>query len=260
MHHKDQAICVRVTDYSETSQILTFFTRHHGKLGAIAKGSKRIKSTAFGGTIELLSRGEILFTDTPTGKLATLIEFHPIYDVVSTLPRNLTTYYGALLGTELLTKLTKEHAPHPGLFEAFETFLVNMIAISSNEPPESMVRLLIVFQITLLSDGGIMPTFNACVNCRRAYTPHWSAAYFSSLANGLICPDCEMSFPQRTHVSETVIQTLSDLKQLSGAQTDTVLFIEKMLIAHFTELLHHRPKMATYICTDVPNWTGPRPG
>ena len=190
MHNKDQAVCLRVTDYSETSQIVTFFTRDHGKLGAIAKGSKRIKSAAFGGAIELLSRGDILFTDAPTGKLATLIEFHPIYDVVSALPRNLTAYYGALLGTELLTKLTAEHAPRPDLFGAFETFLINMIAVPTNGSSEPMLKLLIVFQITLLSDSGIIPTFNACVNCRAPYASHWPAAYFSSPANGLICPDC----------------------------------------------------------------------
>ena len=49
---KDTAICIRTVDYSETSQIVTFFTRAKGKLTAIAKGSKRPKS-AFDGTVEI---------------------------------------------------------------------------------------------------------------------------------------------------------------------------------------------------------------
>ena len=38
---KDRAICVRVADYSETSQVVTLFARLSGKVRAIAKGSKR---------------------------------------------------------------------------------------------------------------------------------------------------------------------------------------------------------------------------
>ncbi|MFQ6036643.1 MAG: DNA repair protein RecO, partial [Sedimentisphaerales bacterium] len=53
---KDTAICIRAVDYSETSQIVTFFTRATGKIRAIAKGSKRPKS-AFDGPIEILSFG-----------------------------------------------------------------------------------------------------------------------------------------------------------------------------------------------------------
>ncbi|MBM4027044.1 MAG: DNA repair protein RecO, partial [Planctomycetes bacterium] len=38
---KDQAICLRTVDYSETSQVVTLFARQAGKVRAIAKGSKR---------------------------------------------------------------------------------------------------------------------------------------------------------------------------------------------------------------------------
>ena len=68
---KDTAICVRTTDFSETSQILTLFTRAAGKISAIAKGSKRPKS-AFDGPVEVFSYGRIVFSDSTKEKLATL--------------------------------------------------------------------------------------------------------------------------------------------------------------------------------------------
>src|SRR4030042_3053482 len=71
---KDIAICIRATDYSETSQIVTLFTRINGKINAIAKGSKRPKS-AFDGPIEVFSYGKIVFSDSSREKLATLTEF-----------------------------------------------------------------------------------------------------------------------------------------------------------------------------------------
>jgi len=71
---KDTAICIRAVDYSETSQIVTFFTRATGRISAIAKGSKRPKSK-FDGPIELFSCGNIVFSDSNKEKLATLTEF-----------------------------------------------------------------------------------------------------------------------------------------------------------------------------------------
>ena len=38
----DQAVCIRTIDYSETSQVATFFARNTGKLTVIAKGAKRL--------------------------------------------------------------------------------------------------------------------------------------------------------------------------------------------------------------------------
>ena len=53
---KDSGICIKAVDYSETSQIVTLFTYHNGKVQAIAKGSKRKKSS-FEGQIEIFTKG-----------------------------------------------------------------------------------------------------------------------------------------------------------------------------------------------------------
>ncbi|HOV78047.1 MAG TPA: recombination protein O N-terminal domain-containing protein, partial [Sedimentisphaerales bacterium] len=76
MLNKDRAVCIRTVDYSETSQILTLFGRLSGKIRAIAKGSKRVKS-AFEGPIEVLSCGQIVYSPAFGGRLATLTEFQP---------------------------------------------------------------------------------------------------------------------------------------------------------------------------------------
>ncbi len=70
MLNKDVAICLRKTDFSETSQVVTFFTKDAGKLAALAKGAKRKKSS-FDGPIEVFSYGQIVYSQTPTARLAT---------------------------------------------------------------------------------------------------------------------------------------------------------------------------------------------
>jgi len=138
---KDVAICIRAVDYSETSQIVTFFARAAGKISAIAKGSKRPKS-AFDGPIEIFSYGKIVFSDSNKEKLATLTEFAPHQlGVPSTqkarrfdagqvargtgLSNNLFTMNCCLFSTELLNKLTHDYDPHPQLFDDFLQFLEN---------------------------------------------------------------------------------------------------------------------------------------
>ena len=243
---KDAAICIRALDYSETSQIVTFFTRAAGKISAIAKGSKRPKS-AFDGTIEMLSFGKIVFSDSNKETLAVLTEFEQ-QPGFAHLRDNLFALNCCLFGTELLSNLTNDYDPHPELFDSFLQFLEN-----ANERRETRdegrrtLALLIVFQLTLLKEIGLMPVLNACVNCKNNFSTDWPQSYFSSLANGLICRDCEASFPDKVRLTGNAANCLTNLKMIAESDEKTLNEIEKVLIYHFTELLHRPPKMAKHI-------------
>ena len=260
---KDTAICIRAIDFSETSQIVTFFARAAGKISAIAKGSKRPKS-AFDGPIEIFSYGKIVFSDSNKEKLATLTEFESAYGGAgfSGLSNDLFTLNCCLFSTELLNKLTHEYDPHPQLFDDFLQFLQNA---QENKNKHQMLALLILFQLALLKEVGLQPILSYCVNCKTRYehrassistvigTPfggHFAVehrVYFSSSANGLICRDCEASFPDKVRLTQTAANCLSNLKLIAESQEQTLNEIETVLVHHFTELLGHKPKMAKYI-------------
>ncbi|MHC4213386.1 MAG: DNA repair protein RecO [Planctomycetota bacterium] len=243
MLNKDSAICIRAIDYSETSQIVTFFTRAGGKIDAIAKGSKRPKSS-FDGPIEIFSHGKIVFADSAKGKLATLTEFEQRLGFAG-LCSNLYVLNCASLGAELLNSFTHEHDPHPELFDSFLLFLDNCNQ-SANKPRDAMA-LLILFELTLLKEAGLRPVIDSCVNCGSTYKAGWPETYFSSVANGLICRDCEAHFPDRLRLSEPVANCLANLKRIADADKKVLLEIEKILIVHITELLGRPPKLARYV-------------
>ncbi|MHC4727202.1 MAG: DNA repair protein RecO [Planctomycetota bacterium] len=244
---KDLAICIRATDYSETSQILTFFTKDTGKISAIAKGSKRPKSS-FGGPFEIFSYGKIVFADSNKEKLATLTEFESSSTGTgfSSLTANLFRLNCCLFGAELLNKLIHDYDPHPQLFDDFLQFLQNA---SEGGNSSDMLTLLILFQLSVLKETGLQPVLTHCVNCKTQYTPQDTRydVYFSSSVNGLICRDCEAAFPDKIRLSPNAAGCLSNLKLLTGAQEKTLKEIEKLLTLHFTEILGHKPKMAKYI-------------
>jgi len=271
---KDTAICIRAVDYSETSQIVTFFARAAGKISAIAKGSKRPKS-AFDGPIEIFSYGKIVFADSNKEKLATLTEFESAYGGpgFTGLSNNLFTLNCCLFGAELLNNLTHDYDPHPQLFDDFLQFLENTqssildsrFSIPDNQSLTSIqqscpgapgssieiLTLLILFQLSLLKEVGLQPILSYCVNCKTKYEHRASSiehrVYFSSSANGLICRDCEASFPDKLRLTQKAANCLSNLKLLAESQEKTLNEIETVLVHHFTELLGRKPKMAKYI-------------
>jgi len=206
---KDLAICIGAVDYSETSQIAAFFAKKNGKINAIAKGAKRPKSP-FAGPIEVFSYGQIVFSNSNKKNLVTLTEFE------------------------------QQAAFNP---PAGNLYALNCAFFSA----ELAVSLLIVFQLALLTELGLQPVLNACVNCKTSFTPNWPQSYFSSSANGFICQDCENSFPDKIRLNDDTADYLGNLTKLRQAPEKTLNEIEKVLVRHFTELLHRPPKMAKYI-------------
>jgi len=249
---KDLAICIRAVDFSETSQVVTFFARDTGKISAIAKGSKRPKS-AFDGPIEVFAFGEIVFSDTTRDKLATLTEFQQ-QPSLTHLAKDLFALHCCLFAAELLNGMTDDYDPHPQLFESFLQFLKDT-RVTRHEA-RGTISLLILFQLTLLKEAGVMPIWDYCVNCKTIYsTGHLAVergaasgeVYFSSSANGLVCRDCEPTFPDKIRLTKDAAACLANLRQIPEAAEKTLREVEKILVRHFTELLGRPPKMAKHV-------------
>ncbi|MBP7051456.1 MAG: DNA repair protein RecO [Phycisphaerae bacterium] len=242
---KDRAVCIRTVDYSETSQVVVLFGRLSGKIRAIAKGSKRPKSP-FDGPIEVLSFGDIVFSGARKEQLATLTEFQP-QPVRGQLRRCLFALYCSQFAAELVDLLTDEYDPHPDLFDQFVRFLEDIEEGRLDLNRRDVLIRLILFQLVLLYEVGLRPVLNACANCKRVFSATWDQSFFSHSANGLICRDCEMSFPDRIRLSTNAAKYLTDVRQIANADIGILDEIETILIRHLTEILGHRLKMAEYV-------------
>lgn len=242
---KDRAICIRAVDYSETSQVVTFFARLSGKVGAIAKGSKRAKS-AFDGPIEVLSCGDIVFAERSQEHLATLTEYQQ-KPTRGGLRRNLLALHSGLFAAELLNRLTHDYDPHSELFDQFAEFLDDLDGGVTNASRYDILTRLILFQLALLREVGLRPVLKTCANCKRSFAADWGECYFSSQANGLTCRDCEIHFPDRIRVSIVAADCLANVRKVAEAQERTLDEIEGVLVRHFTETLGYPPKMAKHI-------------
>jgi DNA repair protein RecO (recombination protein O) len=199
-HENDHAIVLRITEYSETSQILTLLAARHGHLRLIAKGARRSTKTRFVAGFDLLERGDVSFVPARgDAQLGTLTEWVQ-RDSYSGLRRDLVRLYGGLYAAELVAGLTEEADPHPELFSALRTLLDTLAGDAPAAP--ALPR----FQMALLRAIGYVPDFSICVDCARPVTPG-APVFFSATAGGLLCRDCELHHVEKRRIPREILTT-----------------------------------------------------
>src|SRR5947207_10413450 len=163
---KALAIVLRGTDWSESSRITTLWTREFGKVRALAKGGRRLKSN-FESALDLLTVCSIVFLRKSSGSLDLLTEAQ----VLERFPRlrtDLQALYAAYYVAELLADWTEDYDPHPSLFdEARETLQTVGTSLAGQQQPVTGPRLM-RFELVLLRELGYSPVLEACVACQTA--------------------------------------------------------------------------------------------
>ncbi len=149
----DQAVCIRHWDWSETSQTVSLFTRDHGLIRGLAKGSKREKSN-FSGGIDLLTRGQALFILKPSADLANLTAWD-LQEVFPAIRRTLPAFYSAMYIADIVQHALHERDPHPALFDHL------LSALRSLGPADQNPRAVLTFQWATLIETGYRPDLDA---------------------------------------------------------------------------------------------------
>ena len=256
------SICLRKTEYSETSQILTLLTRDHGLIRAIAKGAHRktkAGASRFDGGIDLLDLGNAVFSADTSRELALLTDWK-LQDGHLGLRKNLRALYLAVYAADLVGTLLEEHDPHPEIFDMLQRVLTDLATLTLEES-------FLAFQLELLQEAGFLPEFGICVNCSKAISDR-EDVYFSPSRGGALCRNCHQTFADRIPLDIRllrlirIIQSLAQtsatgqnrrLPRLTRHQTDPV---NRILLEHLEYSLGRRPKSAYYIVarrTGTPN-------
>ena len=226
---KDKAVCIRSLNYSESSQIVTLFSRGHGKLSAIAKGSRRERSK-FSGGIDILTAGEILFVPAHReSNLATLTEFE-LYKTFSRLRRELVSLNCCQYMCELLNQFTEELDPHESLYEKF---VMSLEALEQTTRPESV---LVVFELILLGEIGLAPVWHNCSVCGKDI-PDDRRLYFNSECGGMLCRECECAVIEKRFIERNALSILRDPAKAQTANRAHVLQAHDLLSYHQQQLL-----------------------
>jgi DNA repair protein RecO (recombination protein O) len=244
-----RAICLRKTEYSETSQILTLLTRDQGIIRAIAKGAhRRTKAGAsrFDGGIDILDLGDAVFTADTSRELAILTDWK-LQDGHLGLRKNLRSLYLAIYAADLVSTLLEEHDPHSEVCDMLQKILVDLATPSLEET-------FLAFQLDLLQEAGFTPEFGICVNCSKPISDR-DDVYFSPSRGGVVCRNCHVTFADRIPFDIRLLRLIRmiqsptsgqprRLPRLTRHQTDP---LNNILIEHLEYSLGRPPNSAYYI-------------
>ena len=247
----DRSICLRKTEYSETSQILTLFTRTYGIIRLIAKGAhRRTKAGAskFDGGVDYLDVGDSVFSHDPARELPPLTEWHLLEGNLG-LRQNLRAMYLALYAAEMISRLFEEHDAHPALFDRLEA-LVQEVSTPRRE------EIFLNFQLDMLRESGYLPELFSCVMCGTMNEGR-NPVYFSPSRGGIVCRNCEGAAPDRSEIDGRLLRMLQTilklprqdgatvrLPQLTRHQTDP---INRLFADHIAYTLGRRLRMPRWV-------------
>ena len=200
------AIVIRGVDFSETSRIVTLLTRNLGKIAAIAKGGRRIKSS-FDLSLDVLSVCRICVIRKPTAELDLLTEARLEERFVG-LQRNLPALYAGYFAAEIVDGLLQSHDPHPEVYD--ET----VAALRSLDAGHDRLKVVGRLTARLLVELGYAPRLDACCVCGAACPMGQSWVAYSAATGGVLCDDC-----RKNHFGSVQL-TPSTLRSLSGLFAD----------------------------------------
>lgn len=198
------ALVLRVVEFSETSLVVTLFSRDFGKLGALAKGARRPKSP-FEAALDLLTLCRIVFLPKSSDALDLLTEAK-LERRFRAATRDLRRLYAGLYVAELLDQLTEKHDPHAELFDAAERVLRDL------DGEADVAATLLRFELTALRLLGHLPELAACVGCGREMAEE-KRVTFGMLSGGLLCDECRSGKRALVSVSGAAATAL---RQLAG--------------------------------------------
>jgi DNA repair protein RecO (recombination protein O) len=181
---KSDAIVLRAVPWSETSFVVTLYTRDFGKVSAVAKGARRLRSP-FESSIDLLAKSHVVFIQKSHDALDILTEAKLIRRFRSAQIALLPLYCGYYVA-ELLITLTEDHQKAPDLFELADQTLSDLDAGKS--PAEIVLR----FEMQLLKLLGHLPTFRLCASCGNPVESSLDegGTRIGIAAGGVLCDEC----------------------------------------------------------------------
>ncbi len=190
-----EAVVLRHSDWGEADRILTLYTRERGKVRAIAKGARKIRSRKAGHlepftrvTLQL-AKGRDLLIVTQADSLEAYLPLRE--DLVR-------TGYASYV-VELLDRFTYEEEREN--FAIFRLLTEILSRISTELDPWLAIR---YYEVRLLDLLGYRPHLFECANCGEEIRA--VDQFFSPAAGGVLCPKCGGGLPGVWSVSEEALK------------------------------------------------------
>lgn len=176
--YQTTGIVIGRTNFGEADRVIRFITREHGKISAVAKGVRKIKSRS-AGHLELFGEVGLMLA---TGRNLDVITSARL----AWYPHQLTADY-ARLGLAyafggMIDRIAQEHEAQPAIY----AHLLEGLQAVDGGASGPLIELW--FKLRLLQLSGYRPELTACVTCHQSSAD--TRYYFDAERGGIVCAAC----------------------------------------------------------------------
>lgn len=173
-----EAVVLRHSDWGEADRILTLYTRERGKLTAIGKGVRKLRSRK-AGHLEPFTRVALQMAQTRDMPIITQAETIQGYPA---LREDLLLFtYGSYV-IELVDRFTFAGEENQTIYRLLAASLERL---NQGLLPDLVIR---YYEIRLLDQLGFRPKLFQCARCESEIQP--LDQFFSAQEGGVLCPRC----------------------------------------------------------------------
>jgi len=240
------ALVLRTVEFSETSLVVTLFTREFGKVGALAKGGRRLKGP-FESALDLLSQCRVMLLR-KSGDALDLLTEAKLEQRFRPGGHDLSRLYAGYYVAELLHELTDEEDPHPDLYDAACKVLVALGEVRSAVAP-----VVLRWEMIVLARLGHAPSLVECVGCGQAVRSAGRVA-FGQLAGGVLCPQCRPGQNKVVSLSGPALAALRHFADIEGKNWARMEMdrgtwgeIRGVVSQYLSHLVGHKLRMHRYL-------------
>jgi DNA repair protein RecO (recombination protein O) len=224
---KTEAVVLRSIRYGEADRVLHLYTADHGRVGAVAKGVRRLKSR-LGGRLEPLSRVQLVLHQ-GRGELCTIRQADTVHAHPALRERR-ESLERATQACETVLRLFDSNEPNSPAYN----LLCNELALLDADPARAGRAQALAFRLKLLLAAGFAPELGSCATCGDAE----QLGGFSPSAGGVVCAGCEAgSFPLSEEAHRFLVEALASPLSEAPAASERALAQADRALAETLE--HH---------------------
>lgn len=174
--YRDEGVVLRSAKLGEADRIITLLTKGHGKVRAVAKGVRRVKSR-FGGRLESFMRVDLLLAEGRSLDVVSQVE--SIAPYAASICSDYAAYTAANVIAETADRLVS--AEHENATRQYQLLIAALGALSRHEHAPDVIGSSYVLRA--LGLAGWTPRLGSCVVCGCSD----GLSYFSVQAGGVMC-------------------------------------------------------------------------
>ncbi len=236
--YKTDAFVLRGRNLGEADKIFTLFTRARGKIDAVAKGVRRIKSQN-AGRLEFLTEAALMMhsgrsLDVITGATILRSEWEGIVQPA--------TFAAANVVAELVDAFCEPDLAQDEIYDLLRG--VVRALVNTERPSELLPR----FELRLLDVLGVLPSLDACVRCGDSLE-HAREAWLDPSAGGLVCGVCHSAGDAGKLTGQEIenIRALAAPRAQRGATTEALPAVARAVDALLVYHLGKRAKASAFL-------------